>query len=63
MKTMIIGDIHGCFNELQALLDKTGVADDDRILALGDIVDRGPDSVQVLDLFSHSPPPQPDGQP
>ncbi len=55
MKTLIIGDIHGCFNELKALLDKAGIADDDRVIALGDIVDRGPDSVQVLDFFCDSP--------
>ena len=55
MKTLIIGDIHGCFSELQELLDKAGVADDDRVIALGDIVDRGPDSVQVLDFFSNYP--------
>ena len=56
MKTFIIGDIHGCFTELQELLDKAGIADDDRIIALGDIVDRGPDSVQVLDFFCDFPP-------
>jgi serine/threonine protein phosphatase 1 len=55
MKTFVIGDIHGCFTELEDLLDKAGVAGDDRIIALGDIVDRGPDSVQVLDFFSNHP--------
>ena len=55
MKTFIIGDIHGCFSELQDLLDKAGVADDDLVIALGDIVDRGPNSVQVLDFFSNNP--------
>lgn len=55
MKTFVIGDIHGCFTELEDLLDKAGVAEDDRIIALGDIVDRGPDSVQVLDFFSDHP--------
>lgn len=55
MKTFIIGDIHGCFSELQDLLDKAGIVDDDRVIALGDIVDRGPDSVQVLDFFSNNP--------
>lgn len=53
MKTFVIGDIHGCFTELEDLLDKAGVADDDHIIALGDIVDRGPDSVEVLDFFSN----------
>ena len=55
MKTFVIGDIHGCFIELQDLLGKAGVTDDDRIIALGDIVDRGPDSVPVLDFFSNHP--------
>jgi serine/threonine protein phosphatase 1 len=54
-KTFIIGDIHGCFAELQDLLDRAGIADDDRVIALGDIVDRGPDSVRVLDFFCNSP--------
>ena len=55
MKTFIIGDIHGCFTELQELLDKAGILDDDLIIALGDIVDRGPDSVKVLDFFCNHP--------
>jgi len=55
MNTFVIGDIHGCFTELQELLDKSGILDDDLIIALGDIVDRGPDSAQVLDFFSNNP--------
>ncbi len=55
MNIFVIGDIHGCFTELQELLDKAGVAEDVRIIALGDIVDRGPDSVQVLDFFCNNP--------
>lgn len=55
MNTFVIGDIHGCTTELQELLDKAGVAEDVRIIALGDIVDRGPDSAQVLDFFSNNP--------
>jgi serine/threonine protein phosphatase 1 len=54
MKTFVIGDIHGCFTELQELLDKAGIADDDRIIALGDIVDRGPYTPQVLEFFCNS---------
>lgn len=55
MNIFVIGDIHGCFTELQELLDKAGILDDDLIIALGDIVDRGPDSAQVLDFFSNNP--------
>jgi serine/threonine protein phosphatase 1 len=52
---LIVGDIHGCYDELRALLDAAGVADDDEIIALGDIVDRGPASPQVLAFFRTRP--------
>ena len=55
MNIFVIGDIHGCFTELHELLNKAGILDDDLIIALGDIVDRGPDSAQVLDFFSNNP--------
>ena len=51
MKRLIIGDIHGCYAELQELLSKAGVTSSDEIIALGDVVDRGPDSPRVLDFF------------
>ncbi|WP_030212979.1 AAA family ATPase [Streptomyces sp. NRRL WC-3626] len=49
----IIGDIHGCSSELEALLAKLGYADgvhpDGRTAVfVGDLVDRGPDSPAVL---------------
>jgi serine/threonine protein phosphatase 1 len=55
MKTLVIGDIHGCHIELQALLDKAGLGDGDTLLAVGDIVDRGPETPQVLDFFRDTP--------
>jgi serine/threonine protein phosphatase 1 len=55
MKRLIIGDIHGCYDELQALLDKAGLSSDDEIIAIGDIVDRGPDTPKVLDFFRAHP--------
>jgi serine/threonine protein phosphatase 1 len=51
LKYYIIGDIHGCFRELQALLDKAGPTADDRVIAIGDLVNRGPRSDDVLELF------------
>jgi serine/threonine protein phosphatase 1 len=51
LKTLVIGDIHGCYREMMNLIDKAGLADDDQIVALGDIVDRGPDSASVADFF------------
>lgn len=55
METLVIGDIHGCYSELQALLDKAGLSDDDSIISLGDFVDRGPETPQVLEFFRHTP--------
>ena len=52
----LIGDVHGCLGELDALLRALGYAADGthpegrRLVFLGDIVDRGPDSVGVLRL-------------
>lgn len=51
MRHLIIGDIHGCFDELQELLQRAGLGADDQIVALGDAVDRGPDSVRVLEFL------------
>ena len=48
MKTVIIGDIHGCNEALRRLLST--VAPDpetDRLILLGDLFDRGPDSWEV----------------
>jgi serine/threonine protein phosphatase 1 len=51
MQTLIVGDIHGCYVELQALLDKAGLAESDSIIAAGDMVDRGPETPQVVNFF------------
>ncbi len=56
MRQLVIGDIHGCYTELQALLDKAGLSEDDELIGIGDIVDRGPDSPRVLAFFqTHAP--------
>ena len=51
MRKLVIGDIHGCYNELLQLVEKAGINEDDEIIALGDIVDKGPDSLRVFDFF------------
>ena len=53
--TLVIGDIHGCFSELRELLDQAGLNSEDTIIALGDIVDRGPETPEVLELFRPRP--------
>lgn len=52
-RDLAVGDIHGCFNRLQSLLDEMGFDPaKDRLFSVGDMVDRGPDSDQVLDWIS-----------
>lgn len=48
MRSIIIGDIHGCNRELCALLEKVQPGKEDRIILLGDLFDRGPDSWEVF---------------
>lgn len=49
MGVYAIGDIQGCFAELNALLKIIGFkADTDQLWFTGDLVNRGPDSLQVL---------------
>jgi serine/threonine protein phosphatase 1 len=55
MRTIVIGDIHGCYDELLNLLAKVAISDADRLVSLGDIVDRGADSVKVYDFLKNRP--------
>ena len=52
---LIIGDIHGCYAELLALLDVAGVGDDEVVVSVGDLVDRGPEPGAVVDFFRGRP--------
>ncbi|WKE66138.1 symmetrical bis(5'-nucleosyl)-tetraphosphatase [Gallaecimonas kandeliae] len=48
----VVGDIQGCFDELQALLDRVGFQPGrDCLYSVGDLVARGPKSLEVLRLF------------
>lgn len=50
MRTIIVGDVHGCSGELATLLDRVAFASGDRLVCVGDLVARGPDSPGVLDI-------------
>jgi serine/threonine protein phosphatase 1 len=49
MRTLAIGDIHGCSLALDTLLAAVNLRPGDCIITLGDYVDRGPDSYGVLE--------------
>jgi predicted phosphodiesterase len=49
-RLIAVGDIHGCHKEFEDLLDKLALSDDDRLILLGDLISRGPDSGRVVEL-------------
>ncbi|NOJ81987.1 metallophosphoesterase [Myxococcus xanthus] len=48
MRTLFIGDVHGCAEELDALLTQCAWRPDDRVVLVGDLVAKGPDSAGVV---------------
>lgn len=50
-RLLAVGDIHGCVDELGALIAAIAPRAGDRIVFLGDYVDRGPSSREVIDLL------------
>jgi serine/threonine protein phosphatase 1 len=46
-----IGDIHGCAATLKDLIAALRPTDNDRLVFLGDYIDRGPDSKSVIDYL------------
>ena len=53
MPLCVIGDVHGCINQLEQLLTK--VPADHQVILVGDCVDRGEHSAEVLHLISARP--------
>ena len=49
-RVIAVGDIHGCAWEFEQLLEKLALTRHDRLILLGDLVNRGPDSARVIAL-------------
>lgn len=48
-RTIFVGDVHGCIDEFNELLKKLSYdPKNDRLILLGDLIDRGPNSVAVV---------------
>jgi len=48
MRNIIIGDVHGMFDELVDLLNEVNPTPQDRVVFVGDLIDKGPDSPEVV---------------
>ena len=54
-RTIVVGDIHGCYDELMGLLKKADFGEQDRVIAVGDLITKGPKNREVLELFMSDP--------
>ncbi len=50
-RTLFIGDVHSCADELAELLDRAALSSGDQVYLTGDLLSRGPKPHQVLELF------------
>jgi serine/threonine protein phosphatase 1 len=48
-RVLAIGDIHGCNVALDTLLEQLAVTPEDTVVLLGDVIDRGPGTLEVID--------------
>ncbi len=54
-RTIVIGDVHGCNHELLKLLELVRATQQDVVIAVGDIMDRGPGSWETARMFRSRP--------
>jgi predicted phosphodiesterase len=52
-RLIFVGDIHGCYDELQALLELVKPAAKDVVISVGDVVTKGPAAAKCLELWRH----------
>jgi len=50
-RLIAIGDVHGCVHALDALVDAIAPVSDDRLVFLGDVIDQGRETREVVDRF------------
>lgn len=50
-RTLFIGDVHSCADELSDLVERAALTADDRVVFTGDLLSRGPKPHQVLALY------------
>ncbi|MCP2732156.1 metallophosphoesterase family protein [Limnofasciculus baicalensis] len=53
-RRIVIGDVHGHYDTLMTLLNAIAPSEEDRVYFLGDLIDRGPKSAQVVEFVKQS---------
>jgi hypothetical protein len=47
-RILVVGDVHGCFDELRRLLDRAKLSSGSEVFLVGDLVNKGPESIAVV---------------
>ena len=55
MSNYIVGDVQGCLSPLKKLLDKIAFSTEDQLYFVGDLVNRGPESLETLRFIQSLP--------
>lgn len=48
MATYVMSDIHGIYEKYKRMLQKINFSDSDKLIIIGDVIDRGPDGIRIL---------------
>lgn len=55
MSTYVMSDIHGCYDEMQMMLEQIQFSTDDKLILAGDYIDRGYQSYEMLNWIMTCP--------
>ena len=50
-----MSDIHGCYDDMEKMMDVIGFSESDTLIFAGDYIDRGPNSFEMLKLIANHP--------
>lgn len=55
MATYVMSDIHGQYRWFEKMLKKISFSDEDELYIIGDIIDRGPENLKMIDKVKNTP--------
>ena len=50
----VMSDLHGCMSEFKKMLNKISFSDNDNLYIIGDVIDRGPEPIKLLQFVMNS---------